>query len=77
MKMKRIKTTKSTMSILSLQEDQARKFIESRDHLLALNALFDAAKKGELCRNMARKIYCSDVMKTNKNKQNQAEKTAH
>jgi len=75
--MKRIKTTNATMPTLSLQDDQVEKLVENKDHLLALNALFDAVKTGESGRSMARKIYHSDVIKMEKNKQHQTEKTAY
>lgn len=73
--MKIINTTEITDSILSLQKEQARQFIKGRDHLMALNALFDAAKAGEAGRDIARKLHAEDVVKIKNIMQYQTEKS--
>jgi len=72
--MKIINITEVTDSILFLQEEQVRQFIKGRDHLMALNALFDAAKAGEAGRDIARKLHAEGVVKIKNIMQYQAKK---
>ena len=43
-------------SMLGMQDEDVRKLFASREHLLALNAIFDAALTGEPARHIAKDI---------------------
>jgi len=45
-----------TDSMRGMQEDDVRKLLASRERLLALNAIFDAALTGESARHIAKNI---------------------
>jgi len=45
-----------TDSMLGMQDEDAQKLLASRERLLALNAIFDAALTGESARHIAKNI---------------------
>jgi len=44
-------------AVMSMQDEDARKLLASRERLLALNAVFDAALAGEPARHIAKGIH--------------------
>ncbi len=52
--------------IINSEEENARKLIENRSRLVALNALFDAVQAGEPGRHIASDIAASGLIKKEK-----------